>query len=290
MEQKPVKTAIIGVGRWGKNVARELALQSKLVAYASGANGPDEAWMAEHMPEAPRLTIEEICTRSDIQGVAVATPIRTHADIVQKLLAAGKQVLCEKPLAEDPKTAHALASEAHKRNLLLMTGYVYLFHPAYQALRKGVAGKKITRIEFEWKKWGSFLETIEMNLLTHHFSILLDLVGFPTSVTVTRRESGESACDILDTKIMYPTCEVFSHIDRMSKEKRHTMTVYADNETFVWEGAQLRDEHGIFESRDTPLAIEIDSFLKGISDGIIPHAAGDFGARVLEIHDMLTEA
>ncbi|MEK7133835.1 MAG: Gfo/Idh/MocA family oxidoreductase [Patescibacteria group bacterium] len=287
MEQKRLKTAIIGVGRWGKNVAKELAHQSTLVAYASSGTGQDEAWMAEVMPHAKRLTVDEICAQGDIQAVAVATPIATHAGIVRMLLSAGKHVLCEKPLAEDPKTAYELAALAAKNTLGLMTGYVYLYHPAYQKMKEELAGKKISRVDFYWKKYGSFFETIEMNLLTHHFALLLDLVGMPTGISVTRREKGESACDILDTTILYPSCEVSSHIDRMSKERIHTMTVRADGEEFIWEGAQLRDEHGIFESRDTPLAVEVEAFLNMAQGKGKTLTAGDFGAKVLEIHEKL---
>jgi len=287
MEQKPIKTAIVGVGRWGKNVAKELAEQSELLAYASRGTGLDEAWMDDVMPHAKRLDLDAICAHEDIQAVAVATPIATHTEIVRQLLSAGKHVLCEKPLAENSKDALELTALAKKNDLLLVTGYVYLYHPTYQQLRNDLAGKEISRIEFDWKKWGSFLETIEMNLLTHHFSILLDLLGTPSSISVTRREAGESACDILDTTITYPTCEVTSHIDRVSKERTHTMTVHAEGKKFVWEGAQLRDERGIFESRDTPLALEVSAFLEAALGGRSPQTAGDFGARVLEIHEMM---
>ncbi len=287
MEQKAIKTAIIGVGKWGKNVAKELAHQSTLVAYASSTTGMDEAWMAEVMPDAKRLSVDEICARDDIQAVAVATPIATHAEIVRKLLTAGKHVLCEKSLTENAKAGYELSTLAKEKNLILVTGYVYLYHPAYHELKKDIAGKKISRIEFNWKKYGSFAESIEMNLLTHHFAILLDLLGMPTGIRVTRREKGESACDVLDTTILFPDCEVFSHIDRMSKERIHTMTVHADGKEFVWEGAQLRDEHGIFESRDTPLALEVGAFLSAVAGGALPLTAGDFGARVLEIHELV---
>ena len=287
MEQKRIKTAIIGVGRWGKNVAKELAEQSELVAYASSGNGADEAWMAEVMPDAKRLSVDEICADPDIKAVSVATPINTHAEIVRKLLSAGKHVLCEKSLTENAKVGYELSALAEKNGVTLMTGYVYLYHPMYQKLKEEIAGKKISRIDFYWKKYGSFIETIEMNLLTHHLSILLDLLGMPTSIEVTRREKGESACDVLDTTISYPDCEVFSHIDRMSKERIHKMTVRAGDEEFIWEGAQMRDEHGIFESRDTPLAVEVESFLDMALGKGPTLTAGDFGARVLEIHEML---
>ncbi len=287
MEQKRLKTSIIGVGRWGKNVAKELAEQSELVAYASSGTGIDEAWMAEVMPHAKRLSVEEICAQDDIQAVAVATPIATHEGLTRSLLTAGKHVLCEKPLAEDSKTAYELSALAEKKSLVLVTGYVYLYHPAYQELKKDLVGRKISRVEFNWKKYGTFIETIEMNLLTHHFALMLDLIGVPSAVSVTRREAGESACDILDTTLSYPSCEVVSHIDRISRERTHAMTVHAGGKTFVWEGAQLRDEHGIFESRDTPLALEVGAFLSAATGGILPQTAGDFGARVLEIHEML---
>jgi len=282
-----MKTAIIGVGKWGKNVAKELAEQSELVAFASRVDGPDEAWVGEVMPHAKRLTVEEICAHPDIQAVSVATPISTHAAITRALLSASKHVLCEKPLAENAKNAHALATLAHEKGRVLVTGYVYLYHPAYQQLKTDIAGKKITRVKFRWKKYGSFFETIEMNLLTHHFAILLDLIGKPSKITVTRREPGESTCDVLDTTFSYPSIEVSSHIDRMSQERSHTLTVEAGGQTFVWEGAQLRDAHGIFESRDTPLKLEVEAFLAAAAGGPTPQTAGDFGFRVLQIHEML---
>lgn len=287
MEQKRLKTAIVGIGRWGKNVARELAEESELVAYVSHGAAENEAWAATSIPTAKKLTLEEVCASKDIQAVGVATPIATHADIVRSLLTAGKHVLCEKPLAENSATAYELSALAQARTLTLVTGYVYIYHPAYQELKKSVAGQKISRIEFVWKKHGTFQESLELNLLTHHLALALDLVGKPASASVIRREANVSPCDIIEVRLTYPSCEVTSHIDRVSQEKIHTMTVHAGKNVYVWEGTQLRDSRGVFEHRDMPLSLEVRAFLDAVERGAPPQTAGDFGARVLEIHEML---
>ncbi len=287
MEQKRLKTAIIGIGRWGKNVARELADQSELVAFVSHGSAENEAWATSSIPSAQKLTLEEVCVSKDIQVVAGATPIATHAEIVRALLAGGKHVLCEKPLAETAVTAFELATLAKEHSLILATGYVYLYHPTYQELKKNVVGQKISRVEFVWKKHGTFKETIELNLLTHHLALALDLMGKPESGKILRCEAHETACDIIETKLTYPSCEVISLIDRVSQEKTHTMTVHADGKVYVWEGTQLRDSRGLFSERDMPLAREVSAFLESVGGGPVPQTAGDFGAHVLELHEML---
>ncbi len=278
---QPIKTAIIGVGRWGKNVAKELALQSELVYYASKDSGADVG--------AKRATVEEICADTAIEAVAIATPIATHTEIVRKVLESGKHVLCEKPLAETSSEGHALADLAREKKRTLMTGYVFLYHPVYQELKRGAHGKTLKRVECVWKKYGTFAESIELNLLTHHLSLAYDLLGMPESTSITKREAGESACDLIKTHLTYKQCEFISDINRLSKEKTHTLTAtFEDGETLVWNETKLyRGKEIVFESNETALAREVQAFLGAVNGDEHPPTAGDFGARVLEIHEML---
>lgn len=282
MEQKRLKTAMIGVGRWGTNVARELGAASELVYFASKESGAD-------LPGAKRASVEEICADSAIEAVAIATPIATHAEIVRKVLESGKHVLCEKPLAETSAEAHALAQLAHDKGLTLMTGYVFLYHPVYQELKRFMQGTTPTRVECVWKKYGTFTESIEMNLLTHHLSLACDLLGIPEAAAITKREAGETACDRIEARLSYKEREFVSTIDRLSQEKTHAVTAtFEGGSTLTWNDTKLfRNEELIFESADTPLALEIRAFLDASAGGATPLTAGDFGARVLEIHEML---
>lgn len=279
---RPIKTAIIGVGRWGQNVARELAAASELVYFASKENETS-------IEGTKRASVEEICADPAIQAVAIATPIATHAEITRQILESGKHVLCEKPLAETSGEAHALATLAREKNLTLMTGYVFVYHPVYQELKRRLQKQKPSRIECVWKKHGTFGESIEMNLLTHHLSVAFDLLGTPELASIVKREAGETACDKIETQLSYSGCLFVSRIDRISKEKSHTITArFADGEVLTWNDSKLyKGEEVILESTETPLEREIALFLDAVSDGAAVPTAGDFGARVLEIYEML---
>lgn len=280
MKKTRIKTAIVGVGRWGVNVARELAAQSDLVAYVS--NSPA-------LLEAEHLTLEALCERKNIEAVAVTTPIATHASITAQLLQAGKHVLCEKPLAQDSVTAFALAREAQKAGRVLMTGYVFLYHPIYQKLKEVITRGTIQRLTLTWNKYGTFDESIEFNLLTHHLAIARDLLGKPQSATVVRREGRVSSCDLIETRLAYPTCECVSLIDRTSRSKEHYIKAETDEGVVIWDGNRLHTDRGEVTAETTipALSLEIDGFLTAISSGQRAITQGDFGARVLELHEML---
>ncbi|KAJ6107224.1 NAD-binding Rossmann fold oxidoreductase [Penicillium sp. IBT 18751x] len=55
--------------------------------------------------------------RSDIEAVIVALPILVQPDVVRKCLAAGKHVICEKPVAKDTKAAHELIKDYERHYL-----------------------------------------------------------------------------------------------------------------------------------------------------------------------------
>jgi len=287
-----VKTAIIGIGKWGRNVACELNAASELVAYASTGSPESITWATEHIPSTSRLSLEEIYTDSSIEAVAIATPVHTHAAIAETLLHAGKHVLIEKPLAESSEEASRLMKLATERHLTLMTGYVYLYAPAYRKLKKLLLDQRVTDVVFSWNKWGTFAEDIEQNLLTHHLALSLDLFGTPESGNVIRGPGIESACDLITTTLEYPSFSVRSTIDRASTdEKTHTLTVTCDDgTTYVWDGTHVFETKGtetvsIFEDDTPPLSIEIETFLARVRNETTNE---DVGAVVVKLHERLT--
>jgi predicted dehydrogenase len=288
MEQKRLKTAIIGIGRWGKNVARELADASELIYFASQSDKND-AWAATALPGAKRASVEEICADTSIAAAAIATPVATHANIATALLKAGKHVFVEKPLAENSKDALALAKLAQEKKLILMTGYTFLYHPVYQEFKRFLKDTKPIRVECIWKKHGTFTDRIENALLTHHLSIAYDLFGMPEEASATKREAGETACDCMETSLRYKEREFASVIDRLSEEKVHTVSATFDGgSTLTWDDTKLlRDGKVVFESVETPLTEEIKVFLAAAGGGEMPQTAGEFGAKVLEIQEKL---
>ncbi|GGY42280.1 Gfo/Idh/MocA family protein [Streptomyces djakartensis] len=87
--------------------------------------------------------------RDDIDLVDICTPGDSHAEIALAALAAGKHVLCEKPLANTvaEATSMALAAEkAYTRGQLAMVGFNYRRVPAAAQARRMVAEGRLGRL------------------------------------------------------------------------------------------------------------------------------------------------
>ncbi len=82
---------------------------------------------------------EDIVTRDDVDAVIIATPNFTHAPIARAAIAAGKHVLCEKPLALTAAEARELAAAADRAGVRHMTAFTYRFVPAMRYLAHLVA-------------------------------------------------------------------------------------------------------------------------------------------------------
>ena len=90
-----------------------------------------------------------VIERDDIDLVDICTPGDTHAEIALAALAAGKHVLCEKPLANSVAEAREMASAAaaaQARGVRSMCGFNYRRVPAIALLRQLIADGKLGTI------------------------------------------------------------------------------------------------------------------------------------------------
>ncbi len=76
---------------------------------------------------------------SDIDVVHVCTPNATHAPLARAAIAAGKHVVCEKPLAIDVDDARALVVAAEEAGVVAAVPFVYRYHPMVREARARVA-------------------------------------------------------------------------------------------------------------------------------------------------------
>ncbi|NEB05376.1 Gfo/Idh/MocA family oxidoreductase [Streptomyces sp. SID13726] len=87
--------------------------------------------------------------RDDVDLVDICTPGDSHAEIAVAALAAGKHVLCEKPLANTVEEAERMAlaaEEAHQRGQLAMVGFNYRRVPATALARRMVAEGRLGKL------------------------------------------------------------------------------------------------------------------------------------------------
>jgi predicted dehydrogenase len=81
----------------------------------------------------------------DIDAVYIALPNDLHCDCVLRAAAAGKHILCEKPLADEPAAARLMLRTARAHGVRLMTAYRLHFEPAnlstLKLIRSGALGE-----------------------------------------------------------------------------------------------------------------------------------------------------
>ncbi len=88
---------------------------------------------------------DELLADVEVQAVYIGTPHPGHKEWAIKAVAAGKHVLCEKPLTLTLKDTLEVIAAAKKHGVLLMEAYMYRFHPqtrkVVELVRSGVIGE-----------------------------------------------------------------------------------------------------------------------------------------------------
>ena len=128
----PVRWGVLGAG----GIARRRtipegilpAANAELVAICSVPDGEEVAkqFGVQHFPT------EEDLLSSDIQAVYIATPTYLHSDQVLRAAAAGKHVLCEKPLALNVLQAQEMVRVFDQAGLKLGVGLMMRFHASHR--------------------------------------------------------------------------------------------------------------------------------------------------------------
>lgn len=134
-----LRVAVLGAGRIGQIHAANVAASSKarLVVVADPVEAL--ATTTAHKLNCDASTDPYVAIgRDDIDAVVIGTPTDTHVSLTLAALAAGKAVLCEKPLDLDQRTADAAIIEIEKSGHPFMLGFNRRFDPSASALKQAI--------------------------------------------------------------------------------------------------------------------------------------------------------
>src|SRR5436305_12350445 len=118
-----LRIGVIGWGYWGPKIARDLdALEDVTVAMVADQDAHRlTSILNQHRVKT--TTEAEDVFRSDVDGVVIATPVRTHYQLTKRALLHGKNVLVEKPLTANVAEAEELVALAKDQQRILMVGH-----------------------------------------------------------------------------------------------------------------------------------------------------------------------
>jgi inositol 2-dehydrogenase len=137
---------VLGVGEMGKRHAenlRRLVPEARLVAVADVTAQRAKQVADELEIEHAYPSLEEMALRKDIDAILIATPDKFHAAAIRTAAAAGKNILCEKPIATTLDDAHAALREMSRARVRLQIGFMRRYDPAYVAAMKRIEAGEI---------------------------------------------------------------------------------------------------------------------------------------------------
>ncbi|WP_049569741.1 Gfo/Idh/MocA family protein [Nocardiopsis sp. SBT366] len=141
------RAAVIGTGFMGRVHTHAVrASGGEVVGVAGSSPGKAEDFRAAHGLPRAHADALKLIHRSDVDVVHVCTPNHLHAPLSRAALAAGKHVVCEKPLATDAETARSLTQAAHEADRVAVVPFVYRFHPMAREARAQVAAGAVGRV------------------------------------------------------------------------------------------------------------------------------------------------
>ena len=143
----------VGIGVIGTGFARTTQLPAwaacagaRVVAVASGRRENAESTAREFDIPFVADDWRGVVEREDVDLVSIVTPPSTHAEMIAAALAAGKAVLCEKPMAMNAEESARMCVQARDSGRLALIDHELRFLPARLRMRELILGGEVGRV------------------------------------------------------------------------------------------------------------------------------------------------
>ncbi|MCX8052944.1 MAG: Gfo/Idh/MocA family oxidoreductase [Armatimonadetes bacterium] len=146
----PVKVGVVGAGIFGVNhlnTFRQLSYTGVAELAAVAEINPDRAeWVRANYGCPVYLDYNEMLEKEDLDGVSVVTPDHLHRPVTLAACAAGKHVLCEKPLDVTVEGCQEMIDAARRANVLLQVDFHKRYDPEHIAMERRVSSGELGKI------------------------------------------------------------------------------------------------------------------------------------------------
>jgi predicted dehydrogenase len=320
-----VRVAVVGLGYWGPNLARNLA----------SLPGCELAWLCDGAPAAlqragarfpgARATaeVEELLADPALDAIVVATPVPTHADLAVRVLEAGKHCFVEKPLAQSVPDAQAAVDAAEQAGRVLMVGHLLEYHPGVEKLKEIAGSGDLGELYYLYSKrlnLGKLRadENALWSLGAHDIAVTLLLAGEEPLEVDARGESymRPGVEDVVFCSLRFPSgLAAHLHLSWLDPHKERRFTVVGSRRMATFDDMALErkltvydkgfDEDSrnwgeyIMRSGDVwspqlpnlePLRLECEHFLACVRGEATPRSDGASGLRTVRVLERLQDA
>ncbi|MFQ5790167.1 MAG: Gfo/Idh/MocA family protein [Acidobacteriota bacterium] len=301
MSHEPVPVAVIGVGHLGSRHARVYAdlPRADLVGVADVDLGRARAVGDLYGVQAV-MDYRKLLPK--VRAASVAVPTVNHHELVLELVAAGKDVLVEKPAAANVREAEEMVRAARSAERVLAVGHTERYNPAVEALLAQASDPRFIEVH----RLSSFTPRsldidVVLDLMIHDLDIVaslvrsdlrsLDAVGVPV---VTNR------VDIANARLRFANgCVANLTASRVSQDRvrklrvfekdRYVSLDYQEQEALCYRlvrapGSEPKiQRERLAAKRQEPLKRELEDFLDAVLGRKAPRVSGQDGVVALEL-------
>jgi predicted dehydrogenase len=324
-EGDTVRVGVVGLGYWGPNLARNLAaIPGCEVSWLCDASPEARAKLERSFPGArSTAVIGDLLDDEELDAVALATPVPTHAELAVAVAEAGKHCFVEKPLATSAADAERAVAAAESAGRTLMVGHLLEYHPAVAHLRELIEGQELGDLYYIY---GNRLnlgklradENALWSLGAHDVSVALHLIGEEPEECLAQGACfvREGVQDVVFCYLRFPSGVVAHlHLSWLDPHKERRLTVVGSRRMATFDDMQIEGKLTIYDkgfdedvrswgeyiarSGDIysphipnvePLRIECEHFIRCVRTGEAPRSDGYSGLRVVRVLERLQQS
>ena len=135
---------VLGTGRIGRMHAENIAAHPRArLAGVYDIHSPAAAEVAAQLGAAQFDSVEAALASAEVDAVLIASSTATHADLIEQSVAAGKAILCEKPIDLSLDRVNACATKIAGTSLPIMLGFVRRFDSGHAGVRQAIESGRI---------------------------------------------------------------------------------------------------------------------------------------------------
>jgi predicted dehydrogenase len=324
-ELDTIRVGVVGLGYWGPNIARNLAaIPGCEVSWLCDASEEARVKLERSFPGARSTdVIGDLLDDPELDGVVLATPVPTHAELAVAVAEAGKHCFVEKPLATTAADAERAVAAAESAGRTLMVGHLLEYHPAVARLKELIDGDELGDLYYIY---GNRLnlgklradENALWSLGAHDVSVALHLIGEEPEECLAHGASyvRDGVQDVVFCYLRFPSGIVAHlHLSWLDPHKERRLTVVGARRMATFDDMQIEGKLTIYDkgfdedtrswgeyiarSGDTfspqvpnvePLRIECEHFIDCIRTGEVPRSDGHSGLRVVRVLERLQQS
>ncbi|MCX7625160.1 MAG: Gfo/Idh/MocA family oxidoreductase [Candidatus Sumerlaeaceae bacterium] len=176
--RQELSVGVIGCGYWGPNLIRNFSsTRGWRVKYICDLDPKRLAVMQEQYPWViPVTNAQVLFDDKDLDAIAIATPVSSHANLAIAALESGKHVLVEKPLASSVEEAAHIVEVAEKVGRVLLVDHTFIYTPAVQKIKQLVESGELGDL--------LYFDSVRINLglFQHDINVIWDLAPHDFSI------------------------------------------------------------------------------------------------------------